>query len=108
MTRIAQRQFVAWQAGIIDRADYTAALSAQTPDSKVQTSSINLGSLGALTTVEYLGPRDAVYAPLPAGVHVYLYEMVCANGTIFEQLSLDGSDKVAGIIFSDTIPTPGP
>ena len=108
VTQIARRQFVAWQAGQIDRADYTASLNAQTPDSKVQESSATLGALGALSGVQYLGPRDSDYDDLPPGVHVYLYQMLCTNGSIFEQITLDPSDKVAGIIFSDTAPTPAP
>jgi hypothetical protein len=108
VTLIARRQFVAWQAGRIDRAQYTPTLNAQIPDSKVEESSSNLGSLGALNNVQYLGPRDSIYGDLPPGVHVYLYQMLCSNGSIYEQLTLDPSDRVAGIIFTDTIPTPSP
>ena len=105
---LARRQFVAWQAGRIDRSEYTAQLSAQTPDSKIEASSIDLGALGALTGVTYLGPRDSMYDDLPPGIHVYLYQMLCTNGNIFEQLTLDPRNKVAGIIFADTAPTPAP
>lgn len=108
VTLIARRQFVAWQAGRIDRVQYTPALNAQTPDSKVEESSATLGTLGALSGVQYLGPRDSVYGDLPPGVHVYLYQMICSNGSIYEQLTLDPNDRVAGIIFTDTIPTPSP
>ncbi len=104
---MAIRQFVAWQAGVLDRAQYTASLSAQIPDAKVQQNAATLGTLGALNNTVYLGPRDSAYA-VPPGVHVYLYEMVCSNGTVYEQLTLDGSGKVAGIEFTDTIPTPAP
>ncbi len=105
---MARRQFVSWQAGEIDRAQYTAALSAQIPDSKLQENASNLGTLGALNSIVYLGPRDSVYATLPPGVHVYLYRMICSNGSIYEQLTLDQNGKVAGIEFTDTIPTPPP
>lgn len=106
VTLVARRQFVAWQAGKIDRAQYTAELSAQTDDAKVQQASQDLGSLGALTGTQYLGPLEI--PDLPSGVHVYLYRMLCTNGSIYEQLALNGQGKIAGIIFRDTIPTPGP
>jgi hypothetical protein len=108
VTLMARRQFVAWQAGRIDRVEYAASLNAQIPDAKLESTSTNLGTLGALDGVKYLGPRDAVYAPLPAGIHVYLYDMLCANGSIYEQLTLDANGKVVGIEFTDTIPTPSP
>ncbi len=106
MTLVARRQFVAWQAGRIDRADYTASLSARTDDAKVQQSSTELGQLGALEGVQYLGPLDI--PGLPPDVTVYLYKMLCSNGFIYEQLALDTGGKIEGIVFRDTIPTPGP
>lgn len=108
VTTIARRQFVAWQAGRIDRAQYTAGLNAQIPDAKIEQTATDLGALGALNSLVYLGPRDSNYDDLPPGVHVYLYQMLCANGSIYEQLTLDASDKVAGIIFASTPPTPSP
>ena len=106
VTQIATRQFVSWQAGRIDRAGYTASLSAQTDDQKVQQASTDLGALGALESVQYLGPL--AIANLPAGVNVYLYKMLCTDGFIYEQIALDASGKIAGLIFRDTIPTPAP
>lgn len=106
MTLVARRQFVAWQAGHIDRAQYSTTLSASTDDAKVEQASVQLGSLGALTGVEYLGPLDV--PDLPAGVTVYLYKMICSSGSIYEQLALDSRGKIQGIVFRDTIPTPGP
>ena len=99
---------MSWQAGQIDRSRYTASLSAQIPDSKVEQNAASLGTLGALHGVVYLGPRDSLFPTLPPGVHVYLYQMLCSNGSIYEQLTLDPSGKVAGIEFTDTIPTPQP
>lgn len=106
VTMVARRQFVAWQAGHINRADYAPALSARTDDAKVEQSSIQLGALGALQSTQYLGPLS-IY-DTPADVTVYLYKMLCSNGFIFEQLALDGRGKIEGIVFRDTIPTPGP
>lgn len=108
VTAIARRQFVSWQAGQIDRAQYTASLSSQIPDSKLEQNAASLGTLGALNSINYFGPRDSLYGTLPPGVHVYLYQMVCSNGSIYEQLTLDQNGKVAGIEFTDTIPTPAP
>lgn len=106
VTQVARRQFVMWQAGRIDRAEYTAQLSAQTDDQRVQQASLDLGTLGALDSVQYLGPLNI--PNLPPGVNAYLYKMLCSNGSIYEQLVLDPAGKVAGIIFRDTIPTPAP
>jgi hypothetical protein len=56
--------------------------------------------------MNYLGPLSI--PNLPPGVNVYLYQMLCSDGSIYEQLVLDPTGKVAGIIFRDTIPTPAP
>ncbi|HUY40804.1 MAG TPA: hypothetical protein VMV82_04470 [Candidatus Dormibacteraeota bacterium] len=106
VTQMARRQFVLWQAGRIDRTEYTASLSAQIDDAKVQQTSTDLGALGALLGLQYLGP---VPIPgIPPGAGVYLYKMNCSNGSIYEQLALDASGKVAGIVFRDTLATPTP
>ncbi|HEY9084540.1 MAG TPA: hypothetical protein VIN40_01160, partial [Candidatus Tyrphobacter sp.] len=106
VTRMARRQFVMWQAGRIDRAEYTAALSAQIDDAKIQQNSVELGALGALIGVRYLGPLPNL--GLPPGANAYLYQMLCSNGSIYEQLDLDPTGKVGGIVFRDTLPTPPP
>jgi hypothetical protein len=106
VTLVARRQFVAWQAGHINRRDYSATLSAQTDDAKVQQSSVELGQLGALQSMQYLGP--ITFYATPSGTTVYLYKMVCANGFIYEQLALDPRHTIQGIVFRDTIPTPAP
>ncbi len=106
VTQMARRQFVLWQAGRIDRAEYTASLSAQIDDAKIQQTSTDLGALGALIGMQYLGP---VAVPnIPPGAGVYLYKMNCSDGSIYEQLALDASGKVAGIVFRSTLATPSP
>ena len=107
---MARRQFVSWQAGRIDRSEYTADLNSQIDDKKLQENSTNLGSLGALVNTEYLGPME--FSELPPGAHAYLYRMICTDGSVYEQLVLDERGKVAGIVFRDTpypaTPTPEP
>ncbi len=56
--------------------------------------------------MQYLGPLNI--PDLPPGVGAYLYKMLCSNGSIYEQLVVDPTGKVAGIIFRDTLPTPVP
>ncbi|HEY9086349.1 MAG TPA: hypothetical protein VIN40_10515, partial [Candidatus Tyrphobacter sp.] len=63
VTRMARRQFVMWQAGRIDRAEYTAELSAQIDDAKIEQNSVQLGALGALIDVRYLGPLPNLGLP---------------------------------------------
>lgn len=106
VTHLARRQFVLWQAGRVDRSEYTVALNAQIDDAKIQQTSAGLGSLGALVGMQYLGPVSIAGAP--AGVTAYLYKMLCNNGSIYEQMVLDPTGKITGLAFRDTLAAPTP
>jgi len=105
VTHMANKQFVDWQAGAIDRASYTAELNAKITDAQLADISSKLGKLGAFIRSEYLGPIPEDPS-VPAGVQAYMYRMFCSNGIVYEQLVLDGTGKVAGILFRDKLPTP--
>lgn len=102
--RIARREFVAWQAGNIDRTRYAPQTSAKLSDATINHVATGLGRLGAFVRSEYLGPIP-VDADAPKGINAYLYRMFCTNGTVYERLVIDGSGKVAGIVFMDKLPT---
>ena len=101
ITRIARREFVAWQAGIVDRAHYAAVTQSKLTPAKIAATSKALGSLGPLTAVAwlgYLGIEDG-----PKGVTGYIYRMRCANATVFEELTIDPDGKIDGIMFRDKL-----
>lgn len=101
VTRVARREFVAWVAGNLDHSRYTDDLNRKITTEKLTQVSTALGKLGAFIRSEYLGPIAIDGAP--AGIHGYLYRMFCSQGTVYEQLILDSSGKVAGILFRDKI-----
>jgi hypothetical protein len=84
----------------------TPEFAANSTNEVLTQNSEQLGSLGALTGMQYLGPVAA--EGLPEGARVYLYKMLCANGSIYEQLYVDGRGRIAGEQFRDTLATPSP
>jgi hypothetical protein len=106
VTSLARRAFVLAQAGQLDKRIMTPEFQANSTDQELDTNSEQLGTLGALTGMEYLGPVDV--EGLPAGAHAYLYKMLCANGSIYEQIFVDQHGKIAGEQFRDTLATPTP
>ena len=102
--RIARREFVAWQAGNVDRTRYAPQTSAKLNDTTINRVATGLGRLGAFVRSEYLGPIP-VDSDAPKGINAYLYRMFCTNGTVYERIVIDGAGKVAGIVFMDKLPT---
>jgi hypothetical protein len=105
VTHIANREFVAWQAGSIDKSHYTDELGSKVTDAQLTDISTKLGKLGAFIRSEYLGPIPED-KDVPPDIKAYMYRMFCTGGTVYEQLVLDGTNKVAGILFRDKLPTP--
>ena len=103
VTLIARKQFLSWQAGIIDRSKYAPELLANISDDKLKTVSTNLGRLGPPVKVEYVGLMSVDNAPA-AGYKGYVYHFVTQNGAVYEQLVLDPKGQVAGIVFLDKLP----
>ena len=101
ITALARREFVSWQAGTVDTSHYAETTRAKLTPEKIAATSKALGTLGALTSVEwlgYLGIQDG-----PPGVTGYIYKMQCQNATVYEELTIGPDGKIDGIVFRDTL-----
>jgi hypothetical protein len=102
ITKIARHQFVSWQAGAVD-------LSAYEPDvativkGKIDDVAKKMGPLGPLTGENYIGPFLA--SDIPAGAHGYIYQMVCAEGSVYLWMVIDADGKIQKIFFRDKMIT---
>lgn len=101
VTKVARQQFVAWQAGSINKTLYAPEVSAKLTDAKITEVSNALSGLGPLTDTVYVGPFSA--ADIPAGARGYIYQMRCSNGNIYLWLILDADAKIATIFFKDKL-----
>lgn len=101
ITEIARHEFVAWQAGIVDRSRYGAAMQSRLGDNEVTQTSKALSQAGALQRTQWLGPYPAP-ADVPGG-HAYLFHMFCANRAVYELLTIAPDGKIGGIGFRDTL-----
>jgi hypothetical protein len=101
VTRIARQQFVAWQAGSINKGLYAPEVVPKLTDAKIADVSRVLGALGPLTGTVYVGPFSAT--DIPADAHAYIYQMQCADGNIYLWMILDGKGKIATIFFKDKL-----
>jgi hypothetical protein len=100
VTQIARREFVAWQAGVVDISHYAAQTQAKLLPAKIADTSKALGSLGSLIKTEWVEP--AVLEGTPAGVRGYVYRMVCTNASVYEILTIENG-KIDGIVFRDKL-----
>jgi hypothetical protein len=100
ITTIARREFVAWQAGVVDKNRYAAETAAQLSDAKVSDTSKALSAFGSLVRTVWLGYATFETAP-PPGTKAYVYQMVCDRGAVFERLVMGQDGKIDGIFFSD-------
>ena len=100
----AIQQLARWQAGDLDRSSYDADFNAKISDAMVKTISMALGQKGTLQSIVYLGPVQVEGAP--PGVVSYLYKMICANGVLYERISIDADGKIAGVLFRDSLKGP--
>ena len=101
VTRIARQQFVAWQAGSINKSLYAPEVVSKLTDAKIADVSHALSALGPLTGTVYIGPFSAV--DIPPDAHAYIYQMQCADGNIYLWMILDGKGKIATIFFKDKL-----
>lgn len=102
ITAVARREFVAWQAGAVDKDHYVDAAQAQlTADGTAKMSKV-LVSYGALEHAEWYGNFPIIGAP--PGVVGYTYRMVCTNDAIFEQLMIGPDGKIDSINFLKKLP----
>src|SRR6185312_4259757 len=72
ITTVARREFVAWQAGIVNKDHYDPRTVADMTDEKISTTSKALGVLGTLESMVWVGPLG-VDDPKVKG---YIYKMV--------------------------------
>jgi hypothetical protein len=103
VTQIARQQFVAWQAGAVDKSLYAERLQPKLTDEQIGVVSRALGRLGALMETVYLGPLLSVGAP--PGTRGYIYQMRCAEGNVYEFLILDDRHKIASLFFKNRLDT---
>jgi hypothetical protein len=103
ITKLARQQFVAWQAGSINRNAYSAKVQAKLTDAIVNDVSHKLGLLGPLTDLVYLGPFYA--NDFPPDARGYIYQMLCREGNVYQFMILDGQGKIATIYFKDKLTT---
>lgn len=102
ITALARREFVAWQAGAVDKDHYVAAAQSQLSADAADKMSKALVSYGALVRTEWYGNFPIIGAP--PGVVGYTYRMVCTNDAIFEQLMIGPDGKIDSINFSKKLP----
>lgn len=110
ITKIARQQFVAWQAGSINKRLYAAEVVPKLTDAKVNDVAHALSALGPLTDTTFVGPFAA--ADIPQGAQGYIYQMHCQEGNIYMWMILDSDGKIATVFFKDkldveTIERPG-
>jgi hypothetical protein len=101
MTKLATQQFVAWQAGIINKHLYADQVLAKLTDERIADTSRALGQLGALTDAVFIGPwADPSF---PAGARGYIYQMRCVEGNVYLWLAIDATGKIATIFFHNRL-----
>ena len=100
----ARREFLAWQLGSIDPTHYIGPLAAAATPARVKQTSLERGHLGALDHLVYLGlVRDGSF---PGGGLAHLFRAICSNGYVYEEIALDKTGLVRGILFRDTLKNP--
>jgi hypothetical protein len=110
ITIIAKREFVAWQAGVVNPERYEPESRSNITAQKVATTSQGLGQAGSLKSTQWIGPL--VIDDAPPGVKGYIYKMHCESKDVYEELMMGADGKVAGILFKDDLkeqaPSPSP
>jgi hypothetical protein len=112
ITKVARQQFVAWQAGTVNKSLYAPQVLGKLSDTKIAETSAALAQLGALIDVAYLGRW--ISADFPTGAHGYAYQMRCTSGNIYLWLAFDAQGKIATILFKNRLdvetvtPAPSP
>jgi hypothetical protein len=114
ITTVARREFVAWQAGVVNPDHYAVDSRSNITAQKVAATSQGLGEAGTLKSTQWIGPL--VIDDAPAGTKGYIYKMHCESKDIYEELMMSADGKIAGILFKDSLsdqpatppPTPTP
>jgi hypothetical protein len=101
ITAIARKQFVLWQAGVISRDGYTDEMNQLVTPDKLAETSKELGHLGGLLHAVWAGPASA--DDVPQGSKTYVYHMVCSDGAVYMEFSIEPTGKIAGMLFRDDL-----
>ena len=101
VTKIARQQFVAWQAGSINKRLYAPEVVPKLTDDKINDVAHALSALGPLTDMTFVGPFSA--ADIPSGSEGYIYQMHCQEGNIYMWMILDSDGKIATVFFKDKL-----
>lgn len=101
VTKVARQQFVAWQAGSINKRLYASEVVPKLTDAKVNDVAHALSALGPLTDTTFIGPFSA--ADIPPGAAGYIYQMHCQEGNIYMWMILDSDGKIATVFFKDKL-----
>lgn len=101
ITKIARQQFVQWQAGVVSKNLYAAALLPELTDPKIADTSKALSQLGALTDMVFIG--NWLNPTFPEGTHGYIYQMRCVEGNVYLWMALDGQGKIATLFFRNRL-----
>lgn len=91
--KLAVQQFLAWQSGTVNRDLYADQVNAELTDDMMDRGTKTLANLGALQKAQFQGISSA------KGATFYVYKMVCANGTVQMDFSMDADGKIAIIFF---------
>lgn len=96
VTKLAVREFLAWQSGAVDQSHYTDQVTEQLTPDFLKNGTAALARIGALQRVAYRGIAHGV-----DHTDFYVYRMTCANGTIDMDFQLDpaGTGKINLIHF---------
>jgi len=105
LTLVARREFVSWQAGVVNLDRYDEKSRPGITPVKIEQTSKALGTLGTLESVQWLGPIPIV-DPVPGVKGSYLFKMHCDIADVYEMLTMGDDGKVTGIIFRDKLPQP--
>jgi hypothetical protein len=90
--KLAVQQFLAWQAGSVDRSLYDDAVNGELSDEVLDSATRTLANMGALQSAVYLGTSHA------RGANIFVYKMTCERGSVNMDFALDPDGKI-GIIF---------
>jgi hypothetical protein len=102
ISAVARHEFVAWQAGVVDKNHYATAAQSSLTDDAISNMSKALSSYGALVHTVWLGHFPIVGGP--PGVVGYTYRMECTNAPVFEQLMIGADGKIDSINFGKKPP----
>jgi hypothetical protein len=103
ITRLVRQQFVAWQAGNVNKSLYSPGVQGKLTAAIIDDVSHKLAALGPLTDTVFIGPFAA--NDFPADARGYIYQMMCQSGNVYLFTILDGRGKIATIYFKDKLTT---